>query len=100
MWSVKEKEVESLGGKKYLETWGDVTGYVQVFRIPEGIKIWGKVKKGAKPSPIDFKRNIEKKHGKVLGMGIEEVEKEKFDNEVKPEVKEIYERNRKSLKKE
>ena len=100
MWSVKEKGVESLGGKKYLETYGDVTGYVRVFRIPEGIEIWGKVKKGAKPSFIDFKRNIEKKHGKVLGMGIEEVEKEKFDNEVKPEVQEIYERNRKSLKKE
>ena len=97
MWSVKEKEVLSIGGKEYLETWGDPTGYVQVFRTPEGIILYGEVKKGNKRF---FIKSIEKKYGKILNVNIDEVENGKFKSEVKPKVKKIYNQNKEALKKE
>lgn len=97
MWSVKEKEVLSIGGKEYLETWGDPTGYVQIFHTPEGILLYGKVKQG---NMAFFIKSIEKKYSKSLNVNIEEVENEEFQKEVLPKIRDIHEKNKESLKEE
>ena len=79
-------------------TWVDIgRGYLRVFRTLKGeIEAFGEVKEGML---ILFVEQIEKKYGPISNLPINdeirEVDAYKFEEKVKPKIREIYDKNAK-----
>ncbi|MBA7542389.1 hypothetical protein ES705_34710 [subsurface metagenome] len=93
MWRVVDKKMSE---HRYIETWGDSTGYVRVYETAGGMDLIGKVKRGREAF---FYHSIKRQYPNIRRIIVEEIEE---DNEEKlnlldKEIKQIVGRNKKNI---